>query len=285
MRSVDICDCVMNGRILLRRKKFNKIEEKNPQRKLEINTRGYESKWEVEQQETHKIIEGNGGWLASIHTTRCSIYYIAAVVSCSGVIFGEMVFIMVPWSVAWEHRGGAAVFAQRGVASVRRRRAGRMLPTFDIITTDSALEPRDYKDNITAAGDLLAINFTYIHHREKMCACASLYARASMCVCERERGTKVFLSLKLLLEPWNGIDFCFFFFFVVFIPRAVTNCTCTVIIPYMYADKFLKRAFFPQPFTYSYADQYHKVSLVKLFVGMHSQWNAWNDTRAGGVCV
>jgi len=34
----------MNGRILLQRKKFNKIEEKKPQRKLEINARGYESK-------------------------------------------------------------------------------------------------------------------------------------------------------------------------------------------------------------------------------------------------
>jgi len=64
-----------------------------------------------------------------------------------------------------------------------------MLPTFDIITTDSAREPRDYKDNITAAGDLLAINFTYIHHHEKMCACASLYERVSVgvCVCVRER--------------------------------------------------------------------------------------------------
>jgi len=80
-------------------------------------------------------------------------------------------------------------------------RAGRMLPTFDIITTDSAREPRDYKDNITAAGDLLAINFTYIHHRKKMYACASLCA--CVCLCERVcvRGTAVFLSLKLLLEP------------------------------------------------------------------------------------
>lgn len=75
----------------------------------------------MEQQEPHKIIEGItvAGWL--LYTLHCSIYYIAAVVSCSGVIFGEMVFIMAPWSVAREHRGrrgeDAAVFAQRGVAS------------------------------------------------------------------------------------------------------------------------------------------------------------------------
>lgn len=105
--------------------------------------------------------------------------------------------------------GGAFPSKRVGVSSGAADGVGRMLPTFDIITTDSAREPRDYKDNITTtARDLLAINFTYIHRGEKMCACVGvqflphrvgLCARARVCVArerERKRDHIVFFIVK-----------------------------------------------------------------------------------------
>jgi len=134
-----------------------------------------------------KLLRVTAAWLTSIYNT--AVYIIGLLLFHAPVLFSARWCLLWLCVVGGGGRGcrdggwrGATVFAWGGVMLLQGWRAGRMLPTFDIITTDSAREPRDYKDNITAAGDLLAINFTYIHHREKMCACASLCACVCLCV-------------------------------------------------------------------------------------------------------
>lgn len=94
--------------------------------------------------------------------------------------------------------------------STAEGRAERMLPTFDIITTDSAREPRDYKDNITGTAIASRRSFgrKFYLYTERKCSLARGFVR--VCVCD----PNLFLSLTLSSEPSrNGIDFCFVFFF------------------------------------------------------------------------